>query len=103
MAATTKVSAAEWEDAIVAAYRKGTKVSVIEQEFDIGRQSLYHLLRRRGVNLRSRHQTTIGDNEAAGFFELLRHQDARIVELESALEDALRKIKWLEKARSKAV
>lgn len=76
------------EAAMIAAYQSGKKVTVIEQEFEVGRSTLYHILRRAGVMpSRSRKNLDAGsrDTIVAGLRELIAHQDKLLAEQEAEL------------------
>lgn len=82
----------EREAAIVSAYLAGRKVHQIEEEFQVGRSTIYHFLRRSGqlpARTQRRFDAAAKDAALAGLYELIRLQDRRIEE-EVAANDALR-------------
>lgn len=82
------MKAKERESAIIAAYQRGDRIEQMEQEFGVGRSTIYHILRRTGVQPnRSRHELRDAANDAtiAALYELIMFQDRRIVELEDQL------------------
>ena len=85
---------------MIAAYRAGEKVTDIEERFDVGRSTLYHVLRREGITpQRSKRQVDAasGDARLAGLAELISHQDRLIVELQASAKAATKKIARLER------
>ena len=82
------MNAHEREVAIIAAYRQGRKVADIEAEFEVGRSTLYAILKRNG-ELPSRtydHVKALGKDAAlAGLYELIRHQDRIIQERDETI------------------
>ena len=79
------------EQGIVSEYLKGTKVTDIEARFGVGRSTIYHILQRQNV-LPSRTRRVVlaqaRDETLAGLYELIKFQDARILELEDQLARA---------------
>jgi transposase len=95
-----KTTAEQREREMIAAYRRGEKVTDIEERFAVGRSTLYHVLRRAGVTpQRSRRQVDAasGDARLAGLAELISHQDRLIQELQAAAAAATKKITRLER------
>lgn len=91
-------NAVEREAAIVAAYKAGKKIAVIQAEFEVGRTTLYHILRRSGVMpSRSRKNLEAASRDAAlaGLHELISHQDRLLAdqaERIAVLEDENRRL-----------
>jgi transposase len=90
----------EREREMIAAYRRGEKVTDIEERFEVGRSTLYHVLRRAGVTpQRSRRQVDAasGDARLAGLAELISHQDRLIQELQAKLDTATKRVTKLDR------
>jgi len=83
-----QTGASDREAEIIAAYRRGDKVTQIEHDFGVGRSTLYHVLKRSGVKpSRTRDQLDAGsrDSTLAGLHELIRHQDRLIAEKDAEI------------------
>jgi predicted RNase H-like nuclease (RuvC/YqgF family) len=93
-------TAGELENAIVEAYRAGRKVEAIEREFDVHRSTIYEILKRKGVRMRTNRPA--GDAEMAAIYKLVEHQGRRISELENEVAEKDKEIARLAKALAKA-
>lgn len=88
------------EQAVVAAYQAGKKITQIEAEFGVGRSTLYHILRRSGVMpARSRKQLDAAtrDSALAGLHELIMHQDRLLAERDATIAERDGRIAALER------
>jgi len=84
-----KGDAHDREAAIIAAYRDGRKVTEIQETFQVGRTTLYHILKRNDVvPSRTRRQLDAAsrDEALAGLHELIRHQDQLIAEQQATIK-----------------
>jgi uncharacterized coiled-coil protein SlyX len=93
-------TAEQRERDIIAAYRAGEKVTVIEARFNVGRSTLYHLLHREGIKpgrSRTQVEAASGDARLAGLAELISHQDRLIQELQANAAAMKKRIAKLER------
>lgn len=77
------------EDAIVRAYLDGKKIAAIEEEFQVGRSTIYHILRRSGqlpARTQRRVEAATKDAALAGLYELIRHQDRELEDQAQRIE-----------------
>lgn len=93
------------DDAIIEAYLAGKKIASIEHEFGVGRSTIYHVLRRSGqVPARSQRRIEGASKDAAlaGLYELIRHQDRTIEDLEARIEPLVAEINRLRRKLHRA-
>ena len=89
-------TSAEKEAAIVAAYLAGRKVVDIEEEFGVGRSSIYHFLHRSGILPARTQRRVMADSKdaaLAGLYGLIEHQDRRIAEQETEIADLRKQLR----------
>jgi len=93
-------AAEQRERDVIAAYRAGAKVTDIETRFGVGRSTLYHILRRKGIKpmrTKSQVEAASGDARLAGLAELITHQDRLIAELQEREAATAKKLAKLQR------
>lgn len=102
MAEDKKLTAAEREQVVIEGYQKGMKLTQIEQEAGISRATVYWILDKNGISPDRAHrrQRIVDVATVATLYELIQHQDARIIDLEAEMAARTaayeERVAWLE-------
>lgn len=93
------------DEDIVKAYMAGMKVTEMEERFEIGRSTIYHVLRRSGTlpaRTRRRMEAAGKDLALAGLYELIAHQDNAIQERDERIAELERQLRTAQRKASRA-
>jgi len=84
------VTTKEQKEQIIAAYKKGLRILDIEEQFDINRPTLYHILNQGGVlpARANRGEKLRGNTEQlAALYDILTRQEQYVEALEAKLKE----------------